>query len=66
MLNPKDLKVFRLNGRSATFISPEGEIFFATKRVANEILSCQIEGNPIEIFVQEWKGQKWLATPSRF
>lgn len=67
MLNPKDLRVNRVNGRSVTFLSPEVEVFYATKRVANEILYFQMNGGPVpEISIQEWRGQKWLATPSRF
>ena len=67
MLNPKDLKPFRFSGKSMVFISVDGDIYYATKRVANEILSAQLdESEKLNLTFTMWNDQKWLCTPSRF
>lgn len=58
-----DLKVTRVANRSVIF----NDAYYATKRVANEILTGSVKS----VFVQTintpvGKEMKWLATPSRF
>lgn len=67
-INPSEiLDVVRMNNKSVVFKLADGHQAFATKRVANEILSREIE----HIFLEERTipmcgTQLWLATPSRF
>lgn len=61
-----DYKVVAMNNKSITF-EINGDFYFATKRVANQVLA----GERDCIYVIEnncpCKGSiKWLATPSRF
>lgn len=59
-----DYKVVCMNNKSITF-EINGECYFATKRVANQILRGEREN----IFIDSstsYKENKWLATPSRF
>lgn len=39
----KELRVVRMTARMLVFVGPKGEEFFATKRVANEILSQSVD-----------------------
>lgn len=82
----KQISVFSLRitalttGKSAVFTDVKTyENYYATRRVANEILAAQNEQKDIPLWVQEvkkssnedrptkpYKRMSWLATPSRF
>lgn len=67
-ISAKELRVVRMTARMLVFVNKDGQEFFASKRVANEILS----GNVDEVFFtsQDFfnKGVRHsmlvLATPS--
>lgn len=65
-------------GRSMTF-SDGNNIYYASRRVANEILAAKADNKTIEVWIQKpevrvgeespskpWQRMNWLATPSRF
>lgn len=64
------LKPVALVGKCVKFSDGE-KTYFATKRVANEIFLAQSRIDGLEkhrrprLFVEEWNGNVWLATPSR-
>lgn len=82
----KQISIFSLritaltSGRSAVFTDVNThESYYATRRVANEILAAQNEPEDIIVFVQKvnkpvnedsplkpYERMNWLATPSRF
>ena len=69
-----------MTGRSIVFQGVNSkEHYYATKRVANDILAAQSVGKKIQVWVQRpeiregedspskpWQLLSWLATPSRF
>lgn len=79
IISSRDLiPVALTTGRSMTFMSTKKtEMYYATRRVANEILNAQYSGTHIDVWVQKpkvninedrkpWQKMNWLATPSRF
>lgn len=65
-ISVKNAHVIRMNGKSLTF-EINGSFYFATKRVANEILTGQVE--EAYVIQKEMTGcgiNTWLATPSIF
>ena len=65
------LKPIALVGKCVKFSDGQKE-YFATKRVANEIFLAQSRMDGAlekyrrpRLFVEEWNGNVWLATPSR-
>jgi len=58
-----DLQVTRVGNRSVIF----NDTYYATKRVANEILTGSVKSAFVQtINTPVGKEMKWLATPSRF
>lgn len=47
MISAKELRVVRMTARMLVFVDKQGQEFFASKRVANEILSESVD----EVFV---------------
>lgn len=66
-INVTNAKVVRMCNKSVVFELADGTMAFASKRVANDILS----GNMADVYIEDVVNhncivQKWLATPSRF
>lgn len=65
-ISVKNAHVIRMNGKSLTF-EINGKFYFATKRVANEILTGQVEeAYVVEKEMTSCGVNAWLATPSIF
>ena len=68
------------NGKSAIFTNSQGKQYYASRRVANDILAAKQQGKEIEVYyesvlapglhpaddVKPWQRLPWLCTPSRF
>lgn len=62
-IKTQGLKITRVGSHSVVF----NDIYFATKRVANDILTGEVKTAFVQTKITPVGGEmKWLATPSRF